>query len=185
MNLITLKNQSGLLRKAEPSDLDEIMRLENDCFDQAIVESRSVYAERISVFSEGFLVLEAQGALIGFICSELWPHQGAITQNAFSLGHSIKERFSAEASDLYVSSLAVAPNQRGKAYGKLLLETLIKSLCDKFPSLRRCILLVGAQWPQALELYRKNGFVPLAEFDHFFTDKNNAAYKAYILIKTL
>jgi len=175
---------TNLIRPACIDDLPRIMEIESHCFDEGVRESEETYAQRISVFTEGFLVIDAPEGISGFITSEIWPRQTGIAKAAFALGHPIAERFDPAGTDFYVSSLAVDPAYRGKAFGPLLFDALLDSIPKAYPRLDRVLLLVAENWLAARAIYERRGFSELRRFPGFFgrgaheTDRGDAYSRA-------
>jgi ribosomal protein S18 acetylase RimI-like enzyme len=112
------------IAQAKNDDIDEIMRIENACFSPEIRESREVFLDRIATFPDGTLVLRSgtARACAGYLCSEIWNEVPACLHEAWSLGHSAKERHSSDGEILYISSFAVDPAFRGKGTGRFFLQ---------------------------------------------------------------
>lgn len=55
------------IRNAKLTDLDRIQQIEIGCFPKEEAASRKALKERIEHFSEGFIVLEVDGHIVGFI----------------------------------------------------------------------------------------------------------------------
>lgn len=191
---------STRVRPARLGDLPRILELERLCFDGDTQESEEVYRERIETFPEGFLVLETapddhgdvsdygETPLAGFICSELWlrsthAEPAPVTAELFSLGHSIRERFSVEGNELYISSLAVEPAYRGKGYGELLFQTLNERIRSGFPKVESIILLVGERWIGARKIYERAGFTTVGILKDFFGGDSVESYDGIVMRK--
>lgn len=173
------------IRTARPDDLNRIMDIEYLCFDRDTVEDKMVYAERISVFGDGFLVLESEDKIAGFISSELWAHSAELNEDMFLVGHSIHDRLVLLGDELYVSSLAISPEYRGRGYGEVLFNSLIERVVSAYPSVVQVILLVGCTWKSAIKIYARSGFATIAEFKDYFGGRNVGAYDAKIMYKKL
>ena len=55
------------IRKAALRELDEIARVEAECFPEAEAAGRGVFKKRLETFPDSFFVAEANGKIIGFI----------------------------------------------------------------------------------------------------------------------
>lgn len=164
------------------------MRLDRLCFDTDTIESEGAYRERIEIFPEGFLVLEAAEAggapgepIMGFISSELWVRPETISAELFALGHSIKERQVRDGDELYVSSLAVDPSLRGYGFARLLFDGLIEGIRARRPRVRSVILLVGETWTDAKALYERSGFETIAVLEGFFDGRTAGASDGIVM----
>lgn len=58
---------SYIIRKARPSDLSAIQRLETECFPPLEAASKEMVALRFNTFMENFIVCEIDGKVVGFI----------------------------------------------------------------------------------------------------------------------
>ena len=55
------------IRKARAEELDEIARVEAECFPAAEAAGRDAFRERLETFPDSFFVAESDGKIIGFI----------------------------------------------------------------------------------------------------------------------
>jgi ribosomal-protein-alanine N-acetyltransferase len=159
------------IRNAEPGDIEQIMHIEHESFREHIRESRSVFLERIAFFREGFLVLEIDDHVCGYISSEIWDYAENITATSFTLNHRISETHTTTGSELYISSIGILEEYRGKGYGNLLFTELSRHMIEKY-AISSMILLVSANWDAARKIYEKNGFEEMYRIPGFF-DKGN------------
>lgn len=174
------------LRSARASDLPGIMRLEHAGFDAGICESPEVFAERIAVFSPGFvLAQEADGALAGYITSEVWRDAVDLRPQSFCLGHSIREAHDPHGGALYIASMVVDPARRSAGVGAQLLSACMHSAQAACPTLRSVVLMVNETWGSARALYARHGFVEMARFADFFSPAIGGRQAALILRKEL
>lgn len=61
------------LRNARPIDLPAIVDLDHEAFSPyGTAEAPEVFAQRLAVFPEGFIVAEDMGAIVAYGCSEKW-----------------------------------------------------------------------------------------------------------------
>lgn len=158
------------LRTASESDIDSIMRIEENSFGEYIREEKSVFLERISVFPGGFLMFERNFSPAGYLSSELWE---ALPKNEdeycsfCALNHSSGSRFCSSGKILYISSFALLPECRGKGKGFSL-------FCDSLKFFERnygvtdFVLLVNERWRGAERLYKKCGFREVFSAGHLF-----------------
>jgi ribosomal-protein-alanine N-acetyltransferase len=160
------------LREAALCDIDRIMDLERRCFNEYTRESVETYRERIAYFPQGFMILEAEGAFAGAASSEIWPYREKISADNFSLGHPIGGALALDGEELYISSIAVLPQFRGRGYGEILFRGLIDHVKEKFPRVTKGILLINEEWKSARQIYVRNGFSDLAVLKGFFTESD-------------
>lgn len=159
------------IRNARPADIEQIMNIENESFHENIRESRSVFQERISYFAEGFLLLEINGEVCGYISSEIWDHLENIKGDRFTLGHRIGDVHTSSGKELYISSIGVLERYRGKGYGNLLFAELSREVSQRYP-ISSMILLVSENWTAARKIYERNGFRELHRIPGFFNEEN-------------
>lgn len=155
--------------QARPQDIDLIMAMETDGFAAANREAREVFAARIETFPHGSLIAQLGPQRIGCIFCEIWPASPTPVVEHFALGHDIRARHSpALGSELYVSSLTLRPEFRGRGLGKQLLLGAIDECVKAFPQLTSALLLVNEGWRQARAIYAGAGFEEVARFADFF-----------------
>ncbi|TQD28310.1 N-acetyltransferase [Methanolobus vulcani] len=157
------------IRNTEKEDIEGILSVEHDSFHPNIAENADTLLERIEVFPNGFLVMEINGEIAGYISSELWDYSENIDTEKFELGHSITETHRYDGKELYISSIAVLKMYRGKGYGDALLSELISNICNKY-GISSIILMVSVNWIAAKRIYEKNGFHEIQVINGFFDD---------------
>jgi len=168
-------------RAAVPSDIRNIMLLEDACFNKFTQESADVYLERIECFPQGFIILENRDNFIGAVSSEIWVYNPVISVSTFSLGHSIKQQFNMSGNELYISSLGIFPEHRNKGYGKVLFYGLIDNIKKCFEHMKTVILLVNEKWIFAQKIYTQNGFREIARFKEFFTEEDGSKSSGIVM----
>jgi len=162
-----------VIRNAKKEDIDFIMDIEYDSFSENVSESREVILSRISVFPDGFLILEVDGIVSGYVSSEIWEYHEKINEDMFDLDHDIEKVHNIRGTELYISSIGVLKKYRGKGYGKLLFSKLIENIMKKY-EISSMILTVSANWDAAVNLYKKSGFKEIAIIKEFFEDESNS-----------
>ncbi len=173
-------------RQATTGDLDKILTIENQSFKNGIKEPPQVFLERIEVFSEGFLLLETdESDPIGYICSELWSSEKDLQVENLSLGHSIKKVHSCQGQELYVSSMGVLPEYRGRGYGGLLLHQLIAKTKRNYSQVNSVLLIVSEKWPAAKKTYLKLGFEQIDLIPAFFQPVDFKSEQGIVMRKKL
>nr|WP_321497104.1 N-acetyltransferase [uncultured Methanolobus sp.] len=157
------------IRNAEKGDIEGIMSVEHDSFHSNIVENSDTFLERVKAFSDGFLVVEIDGEIAGYISSELWDHSENIDTEKFVLGHSITETHRNDGKELYISSIGVLKKYRGKGYGNALFMELVNRIRGKYEILS-IILIVSEDWHAAKRIYENGGFREIQKIKCFFDD---------------
>lgn len=166
-------NQADLkFREATPDDINNIMLIEDNSFRQGIREEKDVFLERIITFPTGFLLLEHENRVIGYICSELWEYKENIDLVDLKLGHWIKTIHDPAGEELYISSMGVLPEFRGEGLGQLMFESLLTQLLKTHPQIKSILLIVSRNWLAAQRIYRKNGFREAEIIPNFFQPLN-------------
>lgn len=161
---------SLLLIEATGDDLDRIMELELHGFAASHQETRSAYAQRIAAFPQGSLMAWRGPDCVGCIFSEIWRFTAQPEAAQFTLGHDIRERHDAIlGTELYISSMTLAPAVRGQGLGSGLLLGCMAYVAQAFPCVTSVVLVVNASWAAARRIYGGAGFVELARLGHFFT----------------
>jgi [ribosomal protein S18]-alanine N-acetyltransferase len=161
-------NKAYTFRTALPRDLNDILKVEQTCFAADFCESASIFAERIKVFPEGFIIMEFEGNVMGFLCSEIWNYKENLSSKDFSLGHSIAQVHQASGNELYISSWGIAPDFRGEGLGKELFDKSLEIITQNYPKLKSTILIVSETWDKALNIYQHQGFTNIMILDEFF-----------------
>jgi ribosomal protein S18 acetylase RimI-like enzyme len=103
-------------------DLDNVTRIEADCFPAAEAATKDIFKERISVFPEGFFVAELNNEIIGFI-------NGGVTNEK----HIQDEFFQTmnlhipNGDNIVIFGLDVRPKYQRRGYAKELMNHFIKA----------------------------------------------------------
>ena len=120
MNMETIK-----IRHAVKEDLEDIVRIEKECFPPAEAADREAFQKRMDTFLDSFFVAEAKHRVVGFI-------NGAVIEGMY-----IKDEMY-ENTDLHrpdgayqsVFGIDVEPNYQGHRIASRLMETLIQYAKD-------------------------------------------------------
>ena len=171
------------VRKAELGDLAAIMQVERQSFEENIVEDESVFADRIEYASNcNYVIVKANTqSVCGYFTAELWA-DSQIENDAFALGHSVRERHQPAGTVLYISSFALLPEVRGQSIAEKFFVAAIEHIISVFPQLERIILLVHEDWHKAIRIYEKQGFIRIQILDQFAWFGNK---RAFIYEKTI
>ncbi|ETA68209.1 acetyltransferase [Methanolobus tindarius DSM 2278] len=157
------------IRNAEKEDIEGIMCVEHDSFHSNIAENADTFLERIETLPNGFLVMEINEEIAGYISSELWDYSENINIEKFKLGHSITETHKNDGKELYISSIGVLEKYRGRGYGNTLFSELVSRICSKY-EISSIVLIVSENWHAAKRIYEKSGFHEIQIIKCFFDD---------------
>ena len=161
------------LVEATSDDLDCIMELERQGFAAGHQELRSAYAQRIATFPQGSLMAWLGPDCVGCVFSEIWRTTSQPDAAHFTLGHDIRERHDPVlGTELYISSMTLAPTVRGQGLGAPLLLGCMAHVRSAIPHLTSALLLVNASWTPARRIYSGIGFLEVARLNGFFTLNN-------------
>ena len=162
-------NNALQLVEATSADLDHIMDLERQGFAAGHQEQRSAYAQRIATFPQGALMAWRGSDCVGCVFSEIWRATPKPDAAHFTLGHDIRERHDPVlGTELYISSMTLAPSVRGRGLGAPLLTNCLEHVARAFPEVTSVLLLVNTRWTAARRIYAAAGFVEIAHFARFF-----------------
>ncbi|AKL95734.1 GCN5-like N-acetyltransferase [Clostridium aceticum] len=171
------------IRVATNKDLKDIMKIEFSCFKLEICEKEEVFLERIEIFNDGFYVVEKNDTVVGYISTEIWEYEEKIDSKWFDLGHSISQLHNPNGTELYISSMGLLPNYRGKGLGK---EIFLKStdlIVNKYNNIKSQILIVSEKWDSARKIYKQNNYIELMKIENFFKYKNNYKENGIVMRK--
>ena len=157
-----------IYRNAKIADISSIMKIEHASFPDVICEDRNVFIERISTFPDGFRVMECDGEVIGYICSELWERVNSFSKDLFTLGHSIKNRHQSFGQEIYISSMGLDPKYRSLGLGNTMFNEFVNHIARKLSNIESIVLLVSEKWSKARKIYTSNGFKEIDILEGFF-----------------
>ncbi len=169
-----LYNGTMILRNATKNDIDAILTIEHNAFSAEIQESRRTFLERISAFAKGFILLEINGTVQGYLSSELWSTIPDFQNDraALSLGHSALSSHKKNGTILYISSFAILNSLRGKGIGRAFFAAATERIASEIPILQQA-LLVNEKWLSARSIYKAEGFHEVGLLKHFFPAENS------------
>ncbi|MCC6074177.1 GNAT family N-acetyltransferase [Pseudomonas sp. GCM10022188] len=110
-------------RTAVLADTDRCYEIETSAYEGDEAATLEKIATRIEQYPEGFLVMELEGEVIGFInCG--CAHDVVMSDEAF------KElvRHDAEAPNVVIMSVVIDPAHQGKGYATLMMRTFVKQM---------------------------------------------------------
>ncbi|MBJ2209345.1 GNAT family N-acetyltransferase [Pseudomonas carnis] len=130
------------LRNALPTDAARCFHIETTAYEGDEAATLEKIATRIAQYPEGFLILEEDGAVVGFINSGC-AHEVVMSDEAFKelVGHD------AEAPSVVIMSVVVDPAHQGKGYAKRLMTAFVQRM--------------GTLGKQTIHLMCKQQHVPL------------------------
>ncbi|MEX0294825.1 GNAT family N-acetyltransferase [Pseudomonas putida] len=135
-------------RQPVPQDAERCYEIEIGAYEGDEAATLEKIRTRIAQYPEGFLLLEVDGKVVGFINSGC-AHEVVISDEAFKelVGHD------PAAANVVIMSVVVDPACQGKGYAKLLMNTFVQRMAALE---KRTIHLMCKQ--QHVELYRKMGY---------------------------
>ena len=156
------------------------MRIEDDSFDPAIREDLATFRERLEVFPEGFVLLEVDGRVGGYLCSELWDVPRGPKPSDFALGHSARERHRPRGNSLYISSYGILSGLRGRGLGRLFFRSFQEYSEGRFPH-DQTLLLVSETWRGARAIYESEGYAYTLTVPGFFRFADGTAADGLVM----
>jgi ribosomal protein S18 acetylase RimI-like enzyme len=143
-----MSNQTIKLREAAPADLDRCFEIERIAYQGHEAASREKISKRIAAYPEGFVVLEMDGEVAGFINSGA-THDADLADDDFKelKGHD------PDGPHVVVLSVAVHPDYQGRGYANLLMEHFV----SKMKTLNKTSIHLICQ-TSLIAMYSKQGF---------------------------
>ncbi|NVZ84950.1 GNAT family N-acetyltransferase [Pseudomonas yamanorum] len=110
-------------RNATPADATRCYEIETSAYEGDEAATLEKIATRIDLYPQGFLILEADGVVVGFIncgCAD----KVVMSDEAFKelVGHS------ADAPNVVIMSVVVDPAQQGKGYSTRLMTEFVQRM---------------------------------------------------------
>lgn len=166
---MTRHHQSLHFKEATSQHLDQILAMEEVGFAPGNRERKEVYEQRIETFPQGSLMAYVGSECVGCFFSEIWRFTPVPTVEHFALGHDIRHRHDPlRGTELYVTSMTVAPPFRGCGLGKELFSGGISQVARMYPQMKTALLLVNETWHNARKIYAAAGFREITTLRHFF-----------------
>ena len=111
------------LRNALPTDAARCYEIEISAYEGDEAATLEKIATRIALYPQGFLILEADGEVVGFINSGC-AHEVVMADEAFKelVGHS------PEAPNGVIMSVVVDPAHQGKGYSKQMMTEFVQRM---------------------------------------------------------
>ncbi|HYP69790.1 MAG TPA: GNAT family N-acetyltransferase [Variovorax sp.] len=107
-------------RQATPSDTARCFQIEISAYEGDEAATREKIATRIAQYAQGFLVMEVDGNIVGFINSGC-AYEVVLADEAFKelVGHD------AQAPNVVIMSVVIDPAQQGKGYATPMMRTFV------------------------------------------------------------
>jgi len=112
-----------VFRPARPSDTDRCYQIETQAYEGDEAATREKIATRIARYPQGFLVMELDGDIIGFINSGCARHVVMANESFKELvGHD------ADAPNVVIMSVVIDPAHQGKGHASLMMQTFVAQM---------------------------------------------------------
>jgi len=141
------------IREVNVNDLDRCFEIEDSAYAGDEAATKEKIAKRINTYPEGFIVLEENKTIAGFIncgaCNEV-----ELSDEEFKelVGHDSEGKY------IVILSVVVHPSFQGKGYAKALMDSFI----DKMKKLHKKEIFLICQ-TSLVDMYKKSGFVYIGE----------------------
>ena len=174
------------VRQAKNTDMERIMKIEENAFISNIQETYQTFARRMETYPHGFLVLEDdKGIVQGYFSSELWdelPHHNKV----FILDHDPAALHKKDGRLLYISSFALMSGIQGRGLGKLFFKECLKQEQEASPQIEQIVLIASQEWGAARHIYEELGFKVIRQIPGFFpSDVIPGGADGIVMIKTM
>jgi ribosomal protein S18 acetylase RimI-like enzyme len=135
-------------RQAVPSDTDRCFEIETSAYEGDEAATREKIATRIAQYPQGFVVMELDGKVIGFINSGC-AFDVVMSDEAFKelIGHN------PDAPNVVIMSVVIDPAHQGKGYSSLMMRTFVSQISAMG---KKTIHLMCKE--RHVELYRRLGY---------------------------
>lgn len=135
-------------RNARRADVDRCFEIETSAYegDEAATEAKIL--KRIETYPEGFLILEVDGEIVGFInCG--CAHEVEMSDEDFKelIGHD------PDAPNVVIMSVVVDPIQQGKSHSRALMDEFV----ERMRQMRKTTIYLMCK-EHHVPLYRKFGY---------------------------
>ena len=173
------------VRQAKNTDMERIMKIEENAFIPNIQETYQTFASRMAAYPQGFLVLEDdKGAVQGYFSSELWeelPNNNKV----FILDHDPAKVHRKDGKLLYVSSFALMGSLCGRGLGKLFFKECLKQVQKSSPQIAGIVLIASQEWGAARHIYESLSFKVIRQIPGFFpSDVIPGGADGIVMVKT-
>jgi ribosomal protein S18 acetylase RimI-like enzyme len=143
------------IRNAKPSDVDRCFEIEKEAYAGEEAATKEKILTRIQTYPTGFIVLENEKEIIGFINAGA-THQVALSDEAFKelIGHD------PDGKHIVIMSVVIHPNYQGNSLTSLLMTHFI----DVMKKMGKTDIYLICQ-TELINLYAKYGFIHIGESD--------------------
>jgi len=144
-----------IIRSANVSDLERCFEIENDAYAGEEAATKEKVLKRIQTYPEGFIVLENEKEIIGFINSGA-THKVELSDEEFKelIGHDPDGKY------IVIMSVVIHPNYQGKSFTSLLMKNFINAM----QAMGKTEIYLICQ-TELINMYAKYGFIHLGESD--------------------
>ena len=144
-----------IIRSAKVSDLDRCFEIEKDAYAGEEAATKEKILKRIQTYPEGFIVLENEKEIIGFINSGA-THKVELSDEEFKelIGHD------PDGKHIVIMSVVIHPNYQGKSFTSLLMRNFINAM----QAMGKTEIYLICQ-TELINMYAKYGFIHLGESD--------------------
>ena len=143
------------IREVKESDLDRCFEIESVAYAGDEAATKEKIFTRIQTYPEGFVVLENNEEIIGFINSGA-THKVELSDEAFKelVGHDPQGEY------IVIMSVVVHPKYQGQGMANLLLHSFINTMRE----LGKTEIYLICQ-TELINMYAKHGFILIGESD--------------------
>jgi ribosomal protein S18 acetylase RimI-like enzyme len=141
------------IRKATLGDLEEIARVERECFPPAEAASKEAFRERLIYYPDHFWLLWDQDRLLSFVDGFV-TNERILTDEMFERAQD----HNAEGEWQMVFGVNTLPEYRGRGYASMLLKELIREAREQG---RRGVILTCKE--EKMAFYERLGFINAGE----------------------
>lgn len=112
-----------MFRNARPSDVDRCFEIETSAYEGDEAATHEKISKRIEVYAEGFIVVELDGAVVGFINSGC-ADKVEMSDEAFKelVGHD------PDAANVVIMSVVVDPKYQGKGLSRKMMDEFVERM---------------------------------------------------------
>ena len=144
-----------IIRSAKVSDLDRCFEIEKDAYAGEEAATKEKILKRIQTYPEGFIVLENENEIIGFINSGA-THKVELSDEEFKelIGHD------PDGKHIVIMSVVIHPNYQGKSFTSVLMRNFINVM----QAMGKTEIYLICQ-TELINMYAKYGFIYLGESD--------------------
>jgi ribosomal-protein-alanine N-acetyltransferase len=166
------------------------MDMEQVSFDEDTREDSVLNMKRLTDFPEGCFILEhseSEGSVIpsGCFLSELWDLPEVLSEDIFDENDESLWKHNPEGRDLYISSVAVAPEFRGQGAGAFLFNESLSIISGKFSQIKRFFLIVCEEWTAARAMYKRAGFEEIYTLKEFYGGGVTAPKSGIVMVRPI